>query len=76
MAFVAEPPVLPPGHFSWHWRPLGEERVELTVELETEEPTSVFGKTIEKALVPSIYHKDLVRSLSNLEEIVAVGFPK
>ena len=75
LAFVAEPPALPAANFSWHWRPLGEDRAELTVELETEEPTSFFGKVIEKTQVPRIYHKDLVRTLSNLEEIAAVGLP-
>ena len=74
--FVAEPPVLPAAHFRWHWKPLGEERVELTVELESEEPTSFFGKVIEKTQVPRIYHKDTVRSLSNLEEIATVGIPE
>jgi hypothetical protein len=74
--FVAEPPALPAAHFRWHWRPLDLDRVELTIELETEEPTSFFGKVIEKTQVPRIYHKDLVRSLSNLDEIATIGLPK
>ena len=55
--------------------PIGEDRAELTVELETEEPTNFFGKVIEKTQVPQIYHRDTVRSLGNLEEIATVGLP-
>jgi hypothetical protein len=75
VTFVAEPPALPAAHFRWQWRALDEDRTELTVTLETEEPTSFFGKVIDKTLLPSIYHRDLVRSLNNLQEIAEVGIP-
>jgi hypothetical protein len=75
LRFVAKPPALPDANFSWQWRPVGEDRCEVTIELETEEPTSFFGKVIEATQVPRIYHKDVVRTLTNLEEIATIGLP-
>ncbi|MCP4225027.1 MAG: SRPBCC family protein [Actinomycetia bacterium] len=74
--FVAEPPALPAAHFRWHWQPLGEGRAQVIVELETDEPTTFFGKVIEKTQIPRIYHRDMVRSLDNLEEIAMTGIPR
>ena len=53
-----------------------DDKCELTIELETEEPTTFFGKVIETAKVPRICHRDVARTLSNLEEIAAVGLPQ
>ena len=75
MRFVAEPPALPAAHFAWHFAPMSESQCELRVELETEAPASFFGKVIEASKVPRIYHKDVMRTLSNLEEIATVGIP-
>jgi hypothetical protein len=74
--FVAEPPALPPAHFYFRWRPVDENRVELAVTLETEEPTSFFERIIDRTLVPRIYHRDLIRSIDNLESIAIAGLPE
>lgn len=62
-------PSLPIVHFAWHYTGAGPEAFTAKVEMETEEPTSFFGKTIDRTLLPRVLERDLKRSMENLTDI-------
>jgi len=47
-----------------------------TVVMGTDEPTSFFGKAVDRMLIPRALERDLSRSLDNLTDIFAVGIPE
>jgi hypothetical protein len=71
--FHTEIPGLPVVHFAYHYAEIEAERFELRVEMETEEPTSFFGKTIDRMVMPRALERDLRASLDNLADIFAAG---
>jgi hypothetical protein len=62
-------PNLPIVYFTWHYTGAGPEAFTAKVEMETEEPTSFFGKTIDRTLLPRVLERDLKRSMENLTDI-------
>ncbi len=71
--FHTEIPGLPVVHFAYHYAEIEPERFELRVEMETEEPTSFFGRTIDRMLLPRALERDLRASMDNLTDIFAAG---
>jgi hypothetical protein len=71
--FRTEVPGLPTVHFEYHYAEAGTENFVVRVAMETEEPTSFFGKAIDRALLPTVLARDLQRSLENLEDLFAAG---
>ena len=69
--FHTEIPGLPVVHFAYHYAGIEPERFELRVEMETEEPTSFFGRTVDRMLMPRALERDLRASLDNLADIFA-----
>lgn len=67
--FHTEVAGLPKVHFEWKYKEVGPEALTVTVTLETEEPTSFFGKAIDRMLLPRMLERDLRHSLENLETI-------
>lgn len=74
--FRTEVPGLPVVHFEYHYSTTEPETFTLRVVMETEEPTSFFGKTIDRMLFPRLLERDLRRSLENLADIFAIGLPE
>jgi hypothetical protein len=71
--FHTEIPTLPVVHFAYHYAGIEPERFELRVEVETEEPTSLFGRTIDRMVMPRALERDLRAGMDNLTEIFAAG---
>jgi len=71
--FRTEVPGLPVIHFVYDYSEAGPEAFELKVAMETEEPTSFFGKTIDRMVLPRMIERDLAGSLENLHEIFVAG---
>lgn len=71
--FRTEVPGLPVFHFAYHYREVDPESFEMMVTMETEEPTSFFGKTIDRMLLPKVIERDLIRSMENLHDVFAAG---
>jgi hypothetical protein len=67
--FHTEVPGLPVVHFEYHYREAGEAAFVLKVIMETEEPTSFFGKAIDRMLLPVALERDLRHSMENLDTI-------
>lgn len=67
--FHSEVPGLPVVYFEYRYRAAGEEAFVLTAIMETEEPTSFFGKAIDKMVLPVALERDLRHSLENLDTI-------
>lgn len=68
-SFRTEVPGLPVIHFAYHYKEMEPDAFEVRVEMDTEEPTSFFGKSIDRLLLPKLIERDLARSLENLDEI-------
>ncbi len=73
--FHTDVPGLPRVHQEWHYATAGSESFIAKVVLETREddPTSLFGKVIDKTMLPRVLDRDLRGSLDNLEEIFVAG---
>ena len=71
--FVASVPGLPEVHQEYHYAPAGDEVFVLKVVMETGEPTSFFGRAIDRMLLPRALQRDLRRSMENLHDIFAAG---
>lgn len=65
----SEVPALPVVHEEWHYKEAGDSAFVLRVILETEEPTSFFGRAIDRMLLPVALERDLRHSLENLDSI-------
>ncbi len=71
--FHTEVPGIPVVHCDYHYSAAGQEAFTLKVGLETEEPTSFFGKAIDRMLLPIALERDLRHSLENLDTIFTAG---
>ena len=49
--------------------------ISTVVVLESEEPESLFGKVVDRMLLPRALERDLRRTLENLEDIFSMGLP-
>ncbi len=74
--FVAAIPAIGDVHQEWTYYDAGEHAVAVKVWMESEGPTTFFGKAIDTMLVPRIVERDLRHTLDHLEEIFTVGIPK
>jgi hypothetical protein len=59
----------PEVHWEYRYAAAGQEAFILRVVMETEEPTSFFGRTVDRMLLPRIVERDAKRSLENLHDI-------
>jgi len=57
----------------WFYSDAGEHSMTLRIVYETDEPTSFFGRLINRAVVPQAIQRDLTATLSNLDAIFALG---
>jgi len=74
---VVESPALPmPVHQVWQHHPLGNERDRMEAVFESDDPTTFFGKVIDRTILPGLWRRDLIRSLETLEELAKVGLPE
>jgi hypothetical protein len=71
--FRTEVPGLPVVHFLYDYAEGSARAFVLNVAMETDEPTSFFGKAIDRMLLPRMIERDLVGSLDNLYDIFAAG---
>ncbi len=71
--YHTEVPGLPVVHFAYHYSEVDPMAFMMRVEMETEEPTSFFGRTIDKTVLPRVLKRDLERSLENLQDIFEMG---
>jgi hypothetical protein len=73
--FHSDVPGLPRVYHEFHYGPAGDAAFILKVMLETkeEEPTTFFGKVVDKMMLPRTLERDLRGSLDNLEEIFVAG---
>lgn len=67
--FHSEVPGLPVVYFEYRYREAGDQAFVLTAIMETEEPTSFFGKAIDRMVLPVALERDLRHSLENLDTI-------
>ena len=68
-------PAVGESHFEWFYSDEGEDSFKLKVVLETEEPTKLFGKVIDKTFLPKMLERDLKSTFDHLEETFALGIP-
>ncbi len=59
----------------WIYEDVDEDEFTLVGIMETDEPTRVFGKLIDRMVVPKILERDLTTTFENLEETFALGVP-
>jgi hypothetical protein len=74
ISYTAKISGLPDIHHTWRHTDLGP-AITTTVVLETEEPTSFFGRVVDRMLIPRALERDLRRTLDNLEDIFSMGLP-
>jgi hypothetical protein len=72
-AFHTEVSKLPNVRYEYHYESKGTAACQLRVVLQTEEPTSFFGKAIDRMVLPRVLERDLRQSLDNLQDIFASG---
>ena len=73
--FTATIPMVGDVHQEWSYSDAGESAFTLKAVMETAEPTSFFGKVIDKMVIPRVLERDLRHTLDNLEETFAMGIP-
>ncbi len=73
--FTATIPKVGDVHQEWFYGDAGEGAFTLKVIMETDEPTSFFGKVIDKTVIPRMLERDLRHTLDHLEETFAMGIP-
>ncbi|MFO7549212.1 MAG: SRPBCC family protein [Acidimicrobiia bacterium] len=71
--FRTEVPGLPVFHFTYHYSRIGRDSFELNVTMDTDEPTTLFGRAVDRTLLPRTVERDVERSLENLEDIFGAG---
>ena len=59
----------------WFYSDAGENSTTLRVVYETDEPTNFFGSIIDRAVIPQAIERDLRATMTNLEQIFAMGPP-
>ena len=70
---TARVPGLPDVCQEWRYREF-DDHFELTITMETEEPTSFFGRAIDKTLLPVALDRDLEHTMENIKDVLAVAF--
>lgn len=70
--WTASVPGLPDVHQEWRYKEF-DDHIELTITMETEEPTSFFGKAIDKTLLPIALERDLKHTMENIKDVLAVA---
>jgi len=75
LRYTAKTHWVPDVHFQWRHTVLGD-GFSTTVVMETDEPTSFFGKAVDRTLIPRVLERDLSRTLDNLADILTVGIPE
>lgn len=73
--FTATIPMVGNVHQEWWYGEAGEGAFTLRVVMETDEPTNLFGKAIDRMVVPRVLERDLRVTLEHLEETFAMGIP-
>ena len=73
--FTATTPMVGDVHQEWFYGDAGESAFTLKVIMEIDEPTSFFGKVINKMVIPRVLERDLRHTLDHLEETFAMGIP-
>ena len=74
ISYTARLPGFPSVHHEWQHTDL-DGAISTVVVLESEEPESLFGKVVDRMLLPRALERDLRRTLENLEDIFAIGLP-
>ena len=75
ISYTARIPGMPDVHHTWWHLEAPGPMVTTTVVLETEEPTSYFGKVVDRMLIPRALERDLRRTLDNLADLFSMGVP-
>jgi len=60
---------------TWRYQPIEDELFAISVVMESTEPTSFFGKVIDRTLMPRVVERDLERTFDNLQDIFSMGVP-
>lgn len=74
ISYTARLPGLPSVRHEWRHTDLNG-AISTAVVLESEEPESLFGKVVDRMLLPRALERDLRHTLENLEGIFALGLP-
>ncbi len=61
--------------FEWKYEEAGDESFTLNTIMETDEPTSFFGKIVDKTVIPRMLERDLRHTMEHLEDTFALGIP-
>jgi hypothetical protein len=73
--FTATMPMVGEVHQEWAYHDQGDGSVTIEVGMETAEPTSFFGKVIDRTVIPRVLERDLEHTLDTLEETFTIGLP-
>ncbi len=76
ISYTAKIPGLPDVHHTWRHVEGEGPSVATTVVQETDEPTSFFGKVVDRMLIPRALERDLRRTIDNLEDMFSMGVPE
>ena len=76
LSYTAKIPGMPDIHQTWRHVEAPGPVVTTTVVQETEEPTSFFGKVVDRMLIPRALERDLRRTLDNLADMFSMGVPE
>lgn len=72
VSYVAKIPGLPDVRTEWRHTDLGSSFT-TRVTLETEEPSSFFGRAVDRMLIPRALERDLRRSLDTIDDLFSMG---
>lgn len=76
VTFISKVPGLPDVRHEWLYVAAGDKDFVLKVIMETEEPTTFFGKAIDRMVLPRALERDLKQTMENLADIFALGIPE
>jgi len=76
MSYTAKIPGMPIIRHTWRHVEAPGPVVTTTVVQETDEPTSFFGKVVDRMLIPRALEHDLRRTLDNLADMFSMGVPE
>ena len=71
-----DPVAFPDTVHTWRHVEAAGPSVTTTVVQETEEPTSFFGRVVDRMLIPRALERDLRRTLDNLADMFSMGIPE
>jgi hypothetical protein len=61
---------------TWRYQDIDDDLFAISVIMEGSEPTSFFGKVIDRTLMPRVVERDLHRTFDNLHDIFTMGVPE